>query len=324
MLGIPVIRSRHISAPISTHFLSYFLYMKLADRVISSGEIIKEKMVAINGYDPQRIISIPTGVHEAWFSSKGGGEEIRQEFNIGKNDFLVGIVAMLRSWKGHGVLLEAIKALQGKIPHLKLLIIGDGPQEKTIRDTIISHGLEKKVIMAGYRKDIPQILKSLDLFVLPSYSNEGAPQAILQAMAFGIPVLSTRAGGIEEVVTNGQTGTLVPPKDIQTLSRAIDWIFRNREESLKMAHNARESIWSRFTMKAMTDKTETIYREVLEKYGHKKTEILPIPISPPLHKLSARPALAYLFKMRHLLTDLWDSIGLNHSHSVSKIKPGKL
>jgi glycosyltransferase involved in cell wall biosynthesis len=261
--GVPVIRSRHISAPIRTNCISSFLYMKLADRVITSGESIREKMIKINGYDPLRIISIPTGVDEKWFSREINGEGIRKEFNIGKEDFLLGIVAMLRNWKGHFHLLEGVKNLRDKNPHLKLLIVGDGPDEEITRKAIINDDLSGTVIMTGYRRDIPQILRSLDLFVLPSYANEGVPQAILQAMASGIPVLSTRAGGIDEVVKNGKTGTLVPPQDPPALSAAIEWIYRHREESLKMAANAREFILNHFTVKDLADKSEKVYREVL-------------------------------------------------------------
>jgi glycosyltransferase involved in cell wall biosynthesis len=263
LLGVPVVRSRHIGASINTNYFSFFLYMKLADRVITSGKFIKNMMVEVNGFDPRKIVSIPTGVNGKTFSPEVNGKSVRQEFNIGESDFLLGIVAILRSWKGHRYLLEAMKSLQGKIPNLKLLIVGDGPQEKNINDYIKNNGLTGAVIMTGYRNDVPEILKSLDLFVLPSYSIEGAPQSLLQAMAMGIPIISTFTGGIEELIRNGQTGILVPPIDVRALGEAIIRVYQNRKESLKMASKARELVLNNFTVKKMTDETEKIYKQLL-------------------------------------------------------------
>lgn len=267
LLSLPVVRSRHLSTPISTSFFSYFLYMKLADRVITSGETIRKRMIEVNRFDPRRIVSIPAGVDEQRFSPETDGGNIRKNFHIDPNDFLLGIVAILRSWKGHFYLLEALKALKEKIPHIKLLIVGSGPQEKSIQAYIDQQGLKERVILTGYREDVPQILKSLDLFVLPSYANEATSQVIPQAMAMGIPVLSTFAGGIEEVVTNGQTGMLVPPRDARALSEAIYWSYQNRPVVQEMAQRAREFILNGFTFNHQIEKTEKVYRELLEGKG---------------------------------------------------------
>jgi len=270
LLSIPVVRSRHISAPISTNFFSHFLYMRLADQIFTSGETIRQTMIRKNGYDPQKIISNPAGVDEERFSPKINADYIRRDSRIGKDDFLLGIVAMLRNWKGHRYLLESIKALGDKIPNIKVLITGKGPQERNIRNYIRDNGLTKKVTMMGYREDVPQILRSLDLFVLPSYSNEGIPQGILQAMAMGIPVISTPTGGIGEVVRNGQTGMLVAPRSARALSEAIYWAYRNREETVQMAHKARELILKKYTLAMTIAKTEQVYWAVLESSRREK------------------------------------------------------
>jgi len=182
--------------------------------------------------------------------------------------------------------LEAVKALGEKIPNIKLLIAGSGPEERNIRDCIKNNGLTGKLIMAGYRQDVPQILKSLDLFVLPSFSNEGIPQVILQAMATGVPVISTFAGGIEEVVTNGQTGTLVPARDARALSEAIHWAYENRKESMKMAHRAREFILKDFTLARTIEKTEKVYGELLRR---RHREAITIPEQGCISSLSPSP-----------------------------------
>jgi glycosyltransferase involved in cell wall biosynthesis len=268
--GIPVVRSRHLGIPIRTNCFSYFLYMKLADRVITSGETVRKRMIQVNGYDPRKIVSIPAGIDEHKFSPGINGDLVRKEFNLRQGDFLLGVVSMLRKWKGHLYLLEAVKALGERIPDLKLLIAGSGPQEETIREFIRENGLTGKVILAGYREDVPQILKSLDLFVFPSYAHEAAPQVIPQAMAMGIPVISTFVGGIEDVVANGQTGILVPPADARALSEAILWVHQNREESGKMALKAKESVWKDYAFSRTIERTEEVYKSLLESGPQKR------------------------------------------------------
>jgi len=270
LAGVPVIRSRHVTTPISTNCFSHFLFMKLADRVITSGETIRRQMIEGNGYNPRKIISIPAGIDEKRFSPEISGDNVRKDLNIGKEDYLLGIVSVLRSWKGHVYLLEAFRALREKIPHLKLVIVGSGPQERNIRKYIEGNGLAGKVIMTGHREDVPQILKNLDLFILPSYSNEATSQVIPQAMAMGIPVIATSAGGIWEVVKDGETGKLVPPRNAPALSEAIFWAYQNREETRKMARKARELVLKDFTLARMIEKTGNVYRELLDGHEVKK------------------------------------------------------
>ena len=268
--GVPVIRSRHVSTPISKSPFSRFLYMKLADRVITSGDTIRREMIEVNGYDPQKIVSIPAGIDEKRFSPEINGDDVRKELNIGKDDYLLGVVSILRSWKGHIYLLEAFRTLREKIPNLKLVIAGSGPQERNLGNYIQENGLTGKAIMTGFREDVPQILKSLDLFILPSYSNEATSQVIPQAMAMGVFVISTSAGGIGEVVTNGETGKLVPPRDAHALSEAIFWAYQHGEECRKMAQKAREVVLKEFTLTRMIEKTERVYRELLGRQAVKK------------------------------------------------------
>jgi glycosyltransferase involved in cell wall biosynthesis len=244
--------------------------MKLADRVITSGETIRRQMIESNGYNPQKVISIPAGMDEKRFSPEINGDYVRRDLGIGEDNYLLGVVSVLRSWKGHVYLLEAFRTLREKIPHLKLLIVGNGPQERNIRKYIEGNGLAGKVIMTGHREDVPQILKSLDLFILPSYSNEATSQVIPQAMAMGIPVISTFTGGIGEVVENGETGKLVPPRDAPALSEAILWAYQNGEETRKMAEKARKFVLKDFTLTGMIDKTESVYRELLDGHEARK------------------------------------------------------
>lgn len=264
LLGIPVVRSRHLSTPIKRGPFSRFLYMKLADRVITSGQAIKDAMVSRNGMDAKRIVSVPAGVDEKKFSPEIDGNSIRREFGIADNDFLVVIVAVLRGWKGHRYLVEAIHELKDTLP-VKLLIAGDGPQRDNLQRLILDLDLEDKVFLAGHRTDVPACIAAADCAVLPSTGHEATSQFIPQAQAMRKPVVATNAGGLSEVVLDGQTGLLVPPHDVAALAKALRWIFENPADAATMAERGRIRCLQNFTFDKMIRDTESVYLELLER-----------------------------------------------------------
>jgi glycosyltransferase involved in cell wall biosynthesis len=262
LLGVPVVRSRHLTTPIRTGPLNRFLYMKLADRVITSGKAIKETMVAHNGMDADRIVSVPAGVDETIFTPDVDGIPIRREFNILDNEFLVVIVAVLRGWKGHTHLINAVEKLRQSLP-VKLLIVGSGPQEQNLHKLIEERSLQEYVFMAGHRQDVPACMAAADCVVLPSTGHEATSQVIPQAQAMQKPVVVTNVGGLSEVVLDKQTGLVVPPHDADALANALRWIFENPAEAAMMAERGRLRCLQNFTFEKMIRDTEAVYMELL-------------------------------------------------------------
>ncbi len=262
--GIPVVRSRHLSTPISKSPFSYFLYMKLADRIITSGSTVRQTMITENGFSPQKIVSVPAGVDEKRFSPSAKQHEARKEFGLRADDFVVGVVAVLRRWKGHHFLIEAVERLSQNMPRIRLLIVGDGPQERNLRNLIRGKNLEQNVIMTGFRRDVPRVLEALDCFVLPSTKNEAASQVLPQAMAMGLPVVAADAGGASEVVNHRHTGLLVPRRDPDALARAIRWIYENKTDAQKMAERGTANVLRNCTFTKTIQDTEQVYLRLLE------------------------------------------------------------
>lgn len=269
LLGIPVVRSRHLSTPIHPGRLNRFLYSVLADRVITSGQAIKDAMVARNGVPAKRIVSVPAGIDEKRFTPQVSGAAVRREFGIAERDFLVVIVAVLRRWKGHEYLVPAIKALSEHLP-LRLLIVGAGPQEHNLRTLVSDLGLENHVFMAGHRQDVPACMAAADCVVLTSTGNEATSQVIPQAQAMKKPVIATDVGGLAEVVTDRQTGLLVPPRDPAALALAIRWLHDHPAEAAAMAEQGYRHTLRHFTFDKMIADTEAVYLELL---GHKGAQI---------------------------------------------------
>jgi len=267
LTGVPVVRSRHLSTPIRRSWSSRLVYMKLADRVITSGAAIRDAMIRDNGMQADRIASVPAGIDVGRFKPDVDGHPVRQEFGLAGSDYVIGIVAVLRNWKGHHILIRALSELIRRGLNLKLLVVGEGPQEKNLRRLIGELGLESRVVMAGYRKDVPSCMAAMDCVVLPSLENEATSQVLPQAMAMKKPVIATSIGGLPEVVIDGQTGLLVPPGDATALADAISRLHDDPDVTKQLAKRGHDYCHAHFTFEGMIDATERVYREVLVLRG---------------------------------------------------------
>lgn len=263
LTGRPIVRSRHLSTPIKRSPLSKALYTKLADKVITSGEFIRDAMIEHNGMPPNHIVSIPAGTDIDQFSLKRDLPNVRGNFGINESDFVVGIVGVLRSWKGHADLIHAAIRARQRIPHLKLLIVGEGPQrpaiEKMIDETLSSDFIH----LTGHQADPAAFMKAMDIVTLPSYANEATSQVLPQAMAMFRPVISSNIGGLPEVVIHEKTGLLVPPHSPEKLANAIVYLYENPSLRNELAAQGHLHILKRFTFKGMIDNTQHVYEELL-------------------------------------------------------------
>jgi glycosyltransferase involved in cell wall biosynthesis len=171
---------------------------------------------------------------------------------------LVGIVATLRSWKGHRYLLEALAAMTRK--DVLLAIVGDGPQRAVLEARAAELGIAGRVHFAGNQDDVAPWMEAFDLFCLPSYANEGVPQALMQAMACGLAVVTTPVGSIEEIVSDGTTGVLVPPQDVPRLSDAIVRLLDADDVRRAMGRRAATVARERFGEARMVEAMLAVFR----------------------------------------------------------------
>ena len=254
----PIVRTRHISAPVPRGPLSRWLYMRAAARVVTTGEALKRQLVDYNGFDESRIESVPTGIDAGRFRP-GERKASRARFGLPQDRILVGIVATLRSWKGHEFLIEAM----GRLPdHVELLIVGDGPQREVLEQCISRFGLQKRVRMQGQQADVLPWLRALDIFALPSYANEGVPQALVQAMLVELPCVTTAIGGIPEVAEHERTALLVAPRDAAALAAAIERLAGNEGLRRELGEAARKRCVEGYAFERMLDRMETIFGTV--------------------------------------------------------------
>jgi glycosyltransferase involved in cell wall biosynthesis len=254
----PIVRTRHISAAIPNNMTTRWLYTRAARQIVTTGESLREQLVRDNGFPPERIVSIPTGIDSQRFAP-GDRLAARRDLGLPEDAILIGIVATLRSWKGHRFLIDAVASL--KRQDFRLVIVGDGPQRDALQMRIAERGVEDYIRMAGNQDDVRPWLRSFDIFALPSYANEGVPQALVQACLTGLPCVTTDIGAIPEVVKHDQTGLVVKPQDVESLAVAIERLADDPALRERLGRAARAHCERSFGYEAMLDRMERVFIE---------------------------------------------------------------
>ena len=254
-----MIRTRHISAAIPDNFATRWLYQSATRHIVTTGERLREQLIRDNRFRPESITSVPTGIDLARFVP---ADKVKAKAHLGLNPGApcIGIVATLRSWKGHRFLVDAFAGLANK--NSRLLMVGDGPGRDNLKQQVGRLGLQERVLMPGNQAEVAPWLQAMDVFALPSYANEGVPQALMQAMAVGIPVISTNVGSIDELVRHEETGLMVRPQESDSLRAAIERLLAEPELAESLAGAARTWVQSRYSRERMLDAMETIFRKV--------------------------------------------------------------
>ena len=186
----------------------------------------------------------------------------RRELGIADNEVLVGTVATFRPVKDLRTLLEAMALVVKVKPHARLVLFGDGPLRADLTATVERLGLGAIVRLPGWRRDIPQVLPALDVFVLSSVS-EGISLALLEAMAAGVPAVATKVGGNLEVLKDPCTGLLVPPRSPADLADAILWLIDDPVQRRQLSVGGRRRVEGAFSLKRMVKDYEGIYTSLL-------------------------------------------------------------
>jgi len=266
-LGIPVVRTRHVSIPIRRRRAVVYW---LADRVITAGEAVRAIVIAA-GVSPAKVVSIPAGVDLDRFHPDVSPLPVRLELGvagIGDGKF-VGLIANVRGSKGHGDFLAAAQSVRGILPTTRFLIVGDGIGLADVRAQVASLGLAQTVTLTGFRHDIPSVMAALDLLVLPSVRSEGIPQVLLQALAMAKPVIATRVGSIPEVIVDDETGVLVPPRNPAALASAIVALLADPERGRRLGREGHRRIGEAHSMGQAMTRTVALYEDVLKGDGRK-------------------------------------------------------
>ncbi len=235
----------------------------LDDRVIAVCEVVRQAEMERAGVTAERVVTIYNGVEVNRYTELKAATRRRTRTALGAplEAPLLGFVGRLHPQKNVAALLAAMKQVKERFPAARLVVVGDGELRSALEAQAQALGLQSSVIFAGQRTDVPEILAALDAFTLPSLW-EGLPNAALEAMAAGLPVIATRVGGVPEVVVDEVTGLLVPPGDSNALAEAIVRLLQDPDGRQAMGQAGRERVRAHFSVERMVRETEALYEEL--------------------------------------------------------------
>jgi len=240
------------------------LSMHLSGRVVTVSELVRETLIAASKIDPKRLVTIHNGVNLEDYQIDGDITAKKKGLGLETSASVIGAIGRLDRVKGAEYLLRAAAKVIFKTPDAAFLIVGDGSQREALEQLARSLGISHRVVFTGQRDDVPELLAVMDVLVLPSLY-EGLPNAVLEAMAAGKPVIATPVGGTPEVVEDGITGLLVPPRDPEALAEAILALLQDRERAEAMGRAGRARVEKYFSVERMIAETEALYEELIEE-----------------------------------------------------------
>ncbi len=252
-----VVRTRHLILPIT----SRSTYSFLPDHVVAVSEAVRAYLIGA-GVPADRVSTVSTGVDTRRFDPATVAGGLRQELALPDAALLIGTVAILRAKKGHLDLLDAVPEVLSAVPQAQFVFAGDGPQHDNLSRAIAERGLEGRVRLLGLRRDVPELLKSFDVFVLPTHE-EALGTSYLEAQAMGIPVIGTRVGGVPETMREGETGLLVPARDPRSLAHAIIALAQDERRRRAMGGAGREWVLAEHTVERMGERMLALYERLL-------------------------------------------------------------
>lgn len=231
------------------------------DRMVAISAAVQQSLIE-SGFSPEDVDLVPSGIVPPERVA-GARTSVFREFDLPAEARLMVCVANLVKIKGHRTLIEATRQLSGRWPGLRILLVGDGPLRRELEALSSAAGIQGQILFAGFRTDVPRLLSAADLAVCPSL-NEGLGLSILDALAMELPVAASCAGGIPEIIRHGESGLLVPPGEPGPLADALDSILAEPVEAARLGRNGRQEVLERFSVQAMVDGTEAVYRQLLK------------------------------------------------------------
>ncbi len=238
---------------------------KRVSKILAVSEELKQILVDSGKIDPGKIAVIYGGTDLEKFDRQIKPDKIIKEFSIPPNHTVIGIIANLRKWKGHDLLIDAMKQIVKSHPETVLLAVGDDENShaEELKKAVAETNLQNSFIFTGYREDIPELLAAMDFTVNCSYSGEGLTGALRESLAMKKPGISTDIGGNRELIINNKTGLLIPSNNLQALVGSISYMIENPDEREKMGEAGYGLIQQKFTLDTRISQMEKLYYDLL-------------------------------------------------------------
>jgi glycosyltransferase involved in cell wall biosynthesis len=242
---------------------------RLIDFHLCNSEAVRQLAVTQEGIPFEKTGVIHNGLD---FDVQSDPVWLDPEWEVGPGDGCAAMVANFHAYKGHLDVLAAVRLVAGRYPRFKLILFGDGAERASIEHYLQEHRLESNVVLAGARLDAANLLGAFDFTVLNS-TQESFPNALMESMARGVPVISTRVGGVPELVRDGVDGILVESGNPQQLATAMLELLDDAEKRGAMGEMGRARIQSDFSVRSMITRTEAVYLDLLGRKQRRRLRL---------------------------------------------------
>jgi len=259
-----------VTEPALASWMFARLVPPLSARLVVVSQAVQEWICGSDRRALAKAVLVPNGVDLSRFDPDRSGWAIRRELGIPRDVPVVGMVGRIHWWKGQDVLLQALARLRPTHPEIHLLVVGGtvpGEEERLqkLRQETRALGLDDVVRWTGFRRDVPDLLAAMDVFVLPSVMPEPFGISLIEAMAAGKPVVATRQGGPVEIVVEGKTGLLVPPRNAEALADGIATLLADPGRRQRMGLAARARAQQLYSVERYVAHMEKVYNSLLCK-----------------------------------------------------------
>jgi len=246
------------------HVIIDNLLSHVTDRIIACSKSVVDFTARQEGIRKEKFHLIYNAVDSTRFDIPETKDAIRRRRGFSERDFIVGTVGSIIPKKGHKFLIDACAGLAGDIPELKLVIVGDGEIRTRLERYVSAQGLAQKIKFPGQRKDVPEIVKMMDVFVLPSLQ-EGFPRTLVEAMYEALPVCAARISGIPELIRDGENGFLFEPGNVTEIAEKIFMLYNNADLRNRIGASARRTIESGYLPADYLKSLEGLYVDLLKR-----------------------------------------------------------
>jgi len=267
LLGVPVVLHEHAVFPSMPTYqkVADWLLAPLSDRTVVNCEAVAEFCVEHRSIRAEGIEIIFNGIPLDDFRnvSEESARQAAAELGIDPRKPIVGTVARLDEQKGVTYLLGAVPTIKAEVPEAKFLIVGDGTLRNDLEEEARQLGVAEDVVFTGERRDVPRLYELMDVKVISSIY-EGTTLTVFEAMATGTPVVATTVDGVEEVVEDGTTGLLVPPKNPAAIAEAVISLLDAPERAQRFSERAKEAV-KQYDVRTSMRRIENLYETLLSE-----------------------------------------------------------
>jgi glycosyltransferase involved in cell wall biosynthesis len=260
-------RTRNIKRKLVNSFV-----LKRVNKVLAVADRVKEDVLEHNPVlSRDKVFTLGNSIDFKRFSEVSiPKKQVREEENFPVSSFLFGTIGRLVPTKGQEYLIRAFAKVKREIPNAYLVFIGDGRLQASLKSEAAEINIIDSIRFLGRREDVPRLLKAMDCFVLPSVA-EGLPTVILEAMAAGVPCIASAVGGIPEIITNNETGFLVPAKNERALADAMIAVAKKLQRQITdIVNKAKNLVRTSYTHEEIRKKLEYLYETELQSLTNVK------------------------------------------------------